>query len=370
MNVPNVKVDDSALTNGEPLVEDFQARYGSSTLRPRANVVNQASNVLSAPDDTLTGPAFALSLDDDSDEAPPPPDFSGRQVQFSRQSRSVLSNIQQSSELMIDSHISARTATPQQRPKEQHIRAPSSSLPTTPISHDRSSMESTHSADTVASSINILPPLQAKGLDESDRLEPLLEDDPASFDLVAAPAAEISGMYQLEKRAEILLSSAHLEMIFSDPKSLVKFTTFLNIYRASSIPILIFYLDALKALRAITYANAISEALEPIKGFEFTEQAPLPTQNIALQQKAEQAFEVLVREDLPAYIVHVWIQVVSVSIQRRITGTLAPHLREASEGLAEVFCLSDPSRQDNPIVFASEGKFEHDTGLRTAANNV
>jgi len=33
---------------------------------------------------------------------------------------------------------------------------------------------------------------------------------------------------------------------------------------------------------------------------------------------------------------------------------LAPHLREASEGLAEVFCLTDPSRADNPIVFVSE----------------
>lgn len=35
-------------------------------------------------------------------------------------------------------------------------------------------------------------------------------------------------------------------------------------------------------------------------------------------------------------------------------GTLPPHLREQSEGLAEVFCLTDPSRSDNPIVFASE----------------
>ena len=34
----------------------------------------------------------------------------------------------------------------------------------------------------------------------------------------------------------------------------------------------------------------------------------------------------------------------SLSISRRITGTLAPHLRDASEGLAEVFCLTDPSR--------------------------
>lgn len=46
--------------------------------------------------------------------------------------------------------------------------------------------------------------------------------------------------------------------------------------------------------------------------------------------------------------------VVSSSIKRRIMGTLTPDLRAQSEGLAEVFCLTDPSRQDNPIVFSSE----------------
>ena len=61
------------------------------------------------------------------------------------------------------------------------------------------------------------------------------------------------------------------------------------------------------------------------------------------------------RDDLPAYITYMYIQIVSASISQRISGVLAPHLREASEGLAEVFCLTDPSRPDNPIVFASEG---------------
>jgi hypothetical protein len=182
-----------------------------------------------------------------------------------------------------------------------------------------------------------------------------MEDDPANFDLLAPPMDEMTGVYSMEKRAEQLFSSAHLEKIFLEPRSLLKFTNFLNTHRPQSIAILIFYLDALKALRAITYANAISEALEPIEGFPFTEQAPRSTQNAALEAKAKQAFDVLVREDLPAYIVHVWIHIVSVSIQRRVTGTMAPHLREASEGLAEVFCLTDPSRPDNPIVFASAG---------------
>lgn len=73
-----------------------------------------------------------------------------------------------------------------------------------------------------------------------------------------------------------------------------------------------------------------------------------------LEQKANSAFDALVVDDLPAYIAHQYTQVVSVSIAKRVTGTLPAHLREASEGLAEVFCLTDPSRTDNPIVFASD----------------
>jgi hypothetical protein len=81
----------------------------------------------------------------------------------------------------------------------------------------------------------------------------------------------------------------------------------------------------------------------------------LKTLNAELEEKANKAFDVLVREDLPAYITHTFLQTVSISIQRRVTGGLPAHLRVASEGLAEVFCLTDPSRPDNPIVFASEG---------------
>lgn len=223
---------------------------------------------------------------------------------------------------------------------------------------DRSSRESAYSHDTAATSINNLPALQTKGPDNSDaqQLEPLAEDDPRSFDLVepASVSATRQGLYTIEKQADLLLSDDHLNAIFGDSKLLLRFTGFLNSHRPQSIPLLIYYLDALKAIRAIKYANAIAEALEPLSGCDFTKSIAQPTGNITLEDKANRAFELLVKEDLPAYIAYTWIQVVSVSIQRRINGTLAPHLREASEGLAEVFCLSDPSRPDNPIVFASE----------------
>ena len=215
-------------------------------------------------------------------------------------------------------------------------------------------MSSDETYETHATSLE-LPALQTQSaLDKSDPMEPLTGDPAGSFDLVA-PAEEGRQVFSLEARSEQLFSRAHLEIVFANPSSLLRFTAFLSTYRPQSVPILIYYLDALKALKAIRYANAIAEALSPIPNYDFTADLANPTTNRELEHKAASAFTVLTHEDLPAFITHVFIQVVSQSISRRITGTLAPHLREASEGLAEVFCLTDPSRPDNPIVFASEG---------------
>ena len=231
-----------------------------------------------------------------------------------------------------------------------HSREHNDSVSTTPVS----SGSSRDTYDTHATSVE-LTPLQTKGpAEETDQLNPLQDYDPGSFDLVPPPL-EGQSIFSLEARSQQLFSREHLQVIFSDPALLLRFTAFLSAVRPESVPILIYYLDALKALKALAYANAIAEGLDRIPGHEFTDHPTKPTVNSVLEEKASNAFEVLVNEDLPAYITHKYIQIVSLSITRRITGTLAPHLREASEGLAEVFCLSDPSRPDNPIVFASEG---------------
>lgn len=234
---------------------------------------------------------------------------------------------------------------PPNRPRERNAsRSPS------PVSR----ISSIGTYETQATSFE-LPPLQAQSaLEESDQMEPLSGDPAGSFDLVA-PTEEDCQTFSLEARSEQLFSRAHLEIIFSQPSSLLRFTAFLSTHRPQSVPILIYYLDALKALKAINYANAIAEALSPIPGYDFTGSLVQSTVNKELEEKADQALMVLTQQDLPAFITQMYVQVVSLSISRRITGTLAPHLREASEGLAEVFCLTDPSRPDNPIVFASEG---------------
>lgn len=217
-------------------------------------------------------------------------------------------------------------------------------------------MSSNSTYETHATSME-LPALQTKStLEQSDQMQPLAGDIDGSFDLVAA-AEDNHQTFSLEARSEQMFSREHLQVLFSDPSLLLRFTAFLSTHRPQSVPVLIYYLDALKALKAIKYANAIAEALSPISGHDFTSHPPDSTTNTVLEEKAAQAFDILVRDDLPAYITRLYIQIVSLSIARRITGTLAPHLREASEGLAEVFCLTDPSRPDNPIVFTSEGEF-------------
>jgi len=204
-----------------------------------------------------------------------------------------------------------------------------------------------------------LPRLQLNDtLDDLDEegYNPIGDDDPTSYDLTGPAQAGDTrkSTWNLEKQSQALFSKEHLQVIFGDPSFLLKFTSFLGLHRPHSVPILVHYLDSLKALRALHYANAILEGLDEVPGLPFTKASVDPTTNTALLKRATDAFDHLVREELPAFVTHEYIQVVSASISARISGMLAPHLREASEGLAEVFCLTDPSRPDNPIVFASE----------------
>lgn len=144
-------------------------------------------------------------------------------------------------------------------------------------------------------------------------------------------------------------------MIFDDPALLMRFTSFVRTSRPSSVPLLAYYFDALKAFKAIQYSNTLVESLGSLEDHGFAKHAASLAVNTGLEERVDMAFAALVREELPAYVTHVWIQLTSSSIRKRITGTLPVHLRQMSEGLAEVFCLSDPSREDNPVVFASEG---------------
>lgn len=212
-----------------------------------------------------------------------------------------------------------------------------------------------------------LPALQTIGVDNPDTLHPVGGDglDPHSFDLVIPPLGKRVGVYRLEHRSELLFSVEHMRVIISDPILLHRFSSFLGVHRPQRVPLLNYSLEALKAIRAMEYVNdIISRSLRP-EGHQMqhyssefaAKAAPELTVNESLKQKTAAAFEALAKEDLPAYITHTWSDIAEQSMRRKMTGMMPENLQYLSEGLAEVFCISDPSRKDNPIVFASEGEF-------------
>ncbi|KXT11004.1 hypothetical protein AC579_5009 [Pseudocercospora musae] len=206
----------------------------------------------------------------------------------------------------------------------------------------------------------VLSPLQNPIPDKSDlhNFELNNVDDPDSWDVLKPkPVAEDQDtqVYSLERRAEQLYSADHLRLILEDPKLFTKFSAFLRKYRPWRVSILRYYWDAAKAIRAIDYANAIVGSLsEHAAPHISTAHPPGPASHSALHAAAKEAFDELLKDDLHYFIAHAYTQIVSVVIRRRISGTLAAHLQEASNGLAEVFCVTDPSRPDNPIILISE----------------
>lgn len=201
------------------------------------------------------------------------------------------------------------------------------------------------------------PSLQTKGPSDDYSLEPLREEemDPRSFDILG-PSGNDKAAYSLEQRSKLLFSKHHMAAIMNNPRLLSQFTQFLTTTRPASLPLLTYYLEAEKALRALKYANAVTASLKKLQGHDFSSSFADETINKSLQSKHDDAFEALTRDELPMYVTHTWIAIVSLSIKLRIIGSMPSHLREASEGLAEVFCLTDPSRRDNPIILASDGE--------------
>jgi hypothetical protein len=161
-----------------------------------------------------------------------------------------------------------------------------------------------------------------------------------------------------DRRAEIiaerLFSVEHLNVILKDNSQLQRFTVFLKQYRAEYVPTLVRYLDSQKALMAIQYANAVAD--------QITQQPSWPSKATAatldprFEHLTQRTLDELITEALPAYITLNIVDVVADLLNKEIVGRNTPVMRDLVHGLAEVYCLSDPTQEGNPIVFASDGE--------------
>ncbi|RDK41411.1 white collar, partial [Aspergillus phoenicis ATCC 13157] len=212
--------------------------------------------------------------------------------------------------------------------------------------------------------IHELPLLQQPNpyYDESEEFNPVY-DPGLSYDLIAPShdTNEAPPLHDLERLADLVFSSEHMLTILNNPRYLAQFREFLLEERPRSLHRLTYYLTARKALKAIDYANGLMRCVvddaQPksstsgLLGQKIGEIA-----HPALQQRVQEALKVLTDEELPAFITSRCIGITSRVVEERVRGTLPKRFQRTDEekGLAEVFCLTDPSRRDNPIVFASE----------------
>jgi hypothetical protein len=181
-----------------------------------------------------------------------------------------------------------------------------------------------------------------------------LADPSQSFDLRPPPPNK--GIKVLDTLSDQMFSGEHLNTILRDPAFFLRFTAFLNRYKPHSAPVLVRYLETQKAMKAVEYANAVAYSIKPLPGDPISQTScPAASLDPRFESRAKKAFDQLVNEALPMYITHTLVKVVTEYMVREITGTALPAMRELVGGLAEVFCLSDPSLRDNPIVYASEG---------------
>ncbi|KAI9775373.1 MAG: hypothetical protein M1835_005848 [Candelina submexicana] len=181
---------------------------------------------------------------------------------------------------------------------------------------------------------------------------PVSTDELTSFDLKAPPPPQKEKT--IEGLAERLFSEDHLRLILGDQAQYIRFTNYLNRWKPQSVPTLIRYLETQKAIKAVEYANAIADTLRPLPGEYVKTPCAAAIVDNRFEARSRKALNELVVEALPAYITHCLVKIVTESLVKQITGIETPLMRELIYGLAEVFCLSDPSLKDNPIVYASE----------------
>ncbi|KAL1633686.1 hypothetical protein SLS58_010988 [Diplodia intermedia] len=179
------------------------------------------------------------------------------------------------------------------------------------------------------------------------------------YDLMPPPPNLSSA--NAEHLADRLFSADHLNLILRHQPAFSKFTKFLNKYRPRSAPTLVRYLETRKAKAAIEYANSIAlEMTAPEKRSSASALAAHISNRF--ETRSQRAAEELINDALPAYITNSLTQLVTELLVKDITGTSAPMNRHLAEGLAEVYCLGDPSLPDSPVIYASEAPLYDNTG--------
>ena len=175
-------------------------------------------------------------------------------------------------------------------------------------------------------------------------------DEPGSYDLKPPPPSVSHD--NIETLALRFFSVDHLDLILRKHALATPFIRFLTQNKPQHESGLRRYVETKKAITAVNFANAIADRIQSEHGEQPYVAATLDE---IFEEKARQDIEDVVEEALPAYITYRLVSLVTDTLVKEITGNNTPIMRELIPSLAEVYCVTDPSLPDNPIVYSSEG---------------
>lgn len=173
------------------------------------------------------------------------------------------------------------------------------------------------------------------------------------FDL-PVPREDASNSESLESISSLLFSERHLRAILDDRFLTHSFASFLKACRPESVSVLEYYQDARKALMAVGYANAIAKRLGSAQDKQ-RQAVHTSASNLDLETGMDEALKLLMKDGLPAYTAYLYTQAVKSRLRGPKHPSDASSQRPPSRPFTEAFCVTDPSRTDNPIVFSCRG---------------
>ncbi|KIW99670.1 uncharacterized protein Z518_11083 [Rhinocladiella mackenziei CBS 650.93] len=231
------------------------------------------------------------------------------------------------------------------------------SPPEQPSRLGRSGIERPRKAPAPAPSSDPPPPLQ-QTMSETDTGLALNSDTSDTLDFDLRPPAPRPKPPSVESVSESLFSPGHLNVLLRHPQYLAQFASVVAKYRPQYHPVLLRYLQTQKAIKAVEYANAVAEGSHPFAQDEKDSSDTLPSTAATLDRGFEEsstsAFRLLVDSALPVYITYNLVKLITECLTNEITGKHSPLVKDLVGGLSEVFCLTDPNQEDNPIIYASE----------------
>jgi PAS domain S-box-containing protein len=181
--------------------------------------------------------------------------------------------------------------------------------------------------------------------------------DPVEYDSsdtdynLRPPNASKTSLESIETLSELLYSPEYLKSLMSSSEYLPPFISFLQKFQPTVSHFALHYLETQKVIKAVEYANAVAASLshpELIPNERAADISP------SFRKSSQDAFNTLLNIALPAWVTYSLVNTSNACLAAEITGESTPLTGKLVGGLSEVFCLTDPNQDDNPIIYATQ----------------